>query len=71
MIFRYLKPLMLVLVFAGLTISAIEVTLAMWETNKSAVFVVCTIFTSFWVGLLLDYLDERVIDKINKIRYDI
>jgi hypothetical protein len=68
MIFRYLKPFMLVLIFAGLSISAVEVTLAMWETNKSTVFVVCTIFTSFWVGLLLDYLDQRVIDKLNKAR---
>jgi hypothetical protein len=68
MIFRYLKPLMLVLVFAGLTISAVEVTLAMWETNKSTVFAVCIIFTSFWVGLLFDYLDERALYKLNKTR---
>ena len=71
MTFKYLKPFMLVLIFAGLSITAVEVTLAMWETNKSAAFVTCIIFTSFWVGLLMDYLDEKALDKINKIRYDI
>ena len=68
MTFKYLKPFMLVMIFAGLSISAVEVALAMWETNKSAVFSVCIIFTSFWVGLLMDYLDERVLDKLNKTR---
>ena len=71
MILLYLKPLMLVIMFAGLLTTAVEVTFAMWQTNVPVVVAVCVIFTAFWIGLLMEYLDQRVIEKINKIRYDI
>lgn len=62
---------MLAVTFAGMSITGFEVTLAMWETNKSSVFFVYIVFVLFWINLLMDYLDEKSIEKINKIRYDI
>ena len=65
MTFKYLiKPFMLVLIFAGFSITVFDVANAMWETNKSTVICVAVIFTSFWIGLLMEYLDSKKLQKV-------
>ena len=69
MTFKYLKPFMLVIIFAGFSITVMEVATAMWETNKSAVVIVGIIFATYWVDLLMDYLNDRNIFKnIDKVQ---
>ena len=41
-----------------------DVANAMLETNKSTVICVAVIFTSFWIGLLMEYLDSKKLQKV-------
>ena len=72
MTFKYLKPFMLVMIFAGFSITVMEVAAAMWETNKSAVVIVGIMFVTCWVNLLMDYLNDRNIfsniDKVQQVK---